>query len=129
MISPATAFAVATVGNSVACIALPRDTTRGIYLNGSEIAKNDEATCAWKFMGVAGLQAAGGLYLAEKLATSKEDKQKINGLIAGGALGNTALFALNGFCNEQVKTEMKAINMAMGIGVAGLAIKSMIDNK
>ena len=129
MISPATALAAATVGNSVACIALPRDTTRGIYLNGSEIVKNDEATCAWKFMGIAGLQAAGGLYLAEKLATSKEDKQKINGLIAGGAIGNTALFAFNGFMAEQVKPEQRALNAAINIATAGVAIKSLLDNK
>lgn len=129
MVSPATAFAISAVPNAVTCIALPRDTVRGIYLNGSEIVKNDEATCAWKFMGVGLLQAAGGLFLAEKLATSKEDKQKINGLIAGGAIGNTALFAFNGFMAEQVKPEQRALNAAINIATAGVAIKSLLDNK
>ena len=80
-------------------------------------------------MGVGLLQAAGGLFLAEKLATSKEDKQKINGLIAGGAIGNTALFALNGFMAEQVKPEQRALNAAINIATAGVAIKSLLDNK
>lgn len=43
MISPATAYAASTVGNAAMCIALPREQTAKIYLNGTQIAKNDEA--------------------------------------------------------------------------------------
>ena len=162
MISPATAYAASTVGNAAMCIALPREQTAKIYLNGTQIAKNDEAVrqnipdeasrrkprrqsnpslasspdpssspsqeTAWKFFGIAAAQAAAGLFVADKLASSAEDKKMVNGAIAAGALGNVALFSLTPFAKDTVKPEMRGINLAMQAGVAGLAIKSLLDN-
>jgi len=159
MISPATAYAASTVGNAAMCVALPREQTAKIYLNGTQIAKNDEAVrqnipdeasrrnrvvnpslasspdpssspsqeTDWKFFGIAAAQAAAGLFVADKLASSAEDKKMVNGAIAAGALGNVALFSLTPFAKDTVKPEMRGINLAMQAGVAGLAIKSLLE--
>ena len=82
---------------------------------------------AWKFFGIAAAQAAAGLFVADKLASSAEDKKMVNGAIAAGALGNVALFTLTPFAKDTVKPEMRGINLAMQAGVAGLAIKSLLD--
>ena len=52
----------------------------------------------------------------------------VNGAIAAGALGNVALFSPTPFAKDAVKPEMRGINLAMQAGVAGLAIKSLLDN-
>ena len=129
MVSPATAAAFSYVGNSVTCLVLPREPLTGIYLNGTQLKENDEATAAWKFMGITGLVASGSLMLADKAISSKDDKKKLNALIAGTSAASCGMFVANGFCKDMVKPEMRIANAAMNAAVAGLAIKALIDDK
>ena len=117
------------MGNSVTCLVLPRKPLTDIYLNGTQLKENDEATAAWKFMGITGLVASGSLMLADKAITSKDDRQKLNALIAGTSAATCGMFVANGFCQDMVKPEMRIANGIMNAGVAGLAIKALIDNK
>ena len=126
MITPTQAFLLSTAGNSAMCIALPRKATTDIYLNGSQIQDNKEGDAGWRFFGIAGAQACAGLYLADKFAKG-DDRKILNGAIAAGALGNVGLFASHKFCQDTVKPEMRAVNLAMQAGVAGLAIKSLLE--
>lgn len=129
MITPATAAAFSYVGNSVTCLVLPRKPLTDIYLNGTQLKENDEATAAWKFMGITGLVASGSLLLADKAISSKDDKKKLNALIAGTSAASTGMFVANGFCKDMVKPEMRIANAAMNAAVAGLAVKALIDDK
>ena len=126
MITPTQAFILSAAGNSAMCLALPRKTLGDIYLNGSQIKENDEADAGWRFFGIAGAQACAGLYLADKFA-SGNDRKLLNGVVAAGALGNVGMFAAHKFTNDSVKPELRAFNLAMQAGVAGLAIKSLLE--
>lgn len=129
MISPATAAAFSYAGNSVTCIALPREPLGKIYLNGTQLKENDEAQAGWKFMGITGLVASGSLMLADKAISDKDDRKKLNALIAGTSAATCGMFAANGFCKDMVKPEMRIANGIMNAAVAGLAIKALIDDK
>jgi len=117
------------VGNSVTCLALPREPLGKIYLNGTQLKENDEAQAGWKFMGITGLVASGSLMLADKAITDKDDRKKLNALIAGTSAASVGMFAANGFCQDMVKPEMRIANGIMNAAVAGLAIKALIDDK
>ena len=129
MISPATAAAFSYLGNSVTCIAIPREPLGKIYLNGTQLKENDEAQAGWKFFGITGLVASGSLMLADKAITDKDDRKKLNALIAGTSAAGCGMFAANGFCKDMVKPEMRIANGIMNAAVAGLAIKALIDDK
>ena len=129
MISPATASAVSFLGNGVTCLALPRKQLGDVYLNGTQLPVNDEATAGWKFFGIAACQLGATLLVADKAITSKEDKKKLNMAIAGSGLAYAGMFAANGFCKDMVKPEMRIINAVQQVGVAGLALKALIDDK
>lgn len=126
MISPTNAFILSSAGNAAMCIALPRKATTDIYLNGKQIQDNDEGDAGWRFMGVGLAQACVGAYLADKYVKG-DDRKLLNGALAAGAAGNIALFAGHKFVKDQVKPEMRYLNMAMQAGVAGLAVKAMLD--
>ena len=64
MITPATAAAFSYVGNSVTCLVLPRKPLTDIYLNGTQLKENDEATAAW-----IGHPITGGLMILLIVAT------------------------------------------------------------
>jgi hypothetical protein len=67
--------------------------------------------------------------LADKAITSKDDRQKLNALVAGTSAATCGMFVANGFCQDMVKPEMRIANGIMNAAVAGLAIKALIDNK
>ena len=80
----------------------------------------------WKFMGITALQLGATLLVADKVLTG-DDKKKMNmGIAAGGAAG-VGMFAVNGFCTDMVKPEMRIMNAIGNAAVAGLAIKALME--
>tara|TARA_B110000240_G_scaffold36734_1_gene40363 strand:+ start:430 stop:666 length:237 start_codon:yes stop_codon:yes gene_type:complete len=77
-------------------------------------------------MGITALQLGATLLVADKVLTG-DDKKKMNmGIAAGGAAG-VGMFAVNGFCTDMVKPEIRIINAIGNAAVAGLAIKALME--
>ncbi len=129
MITPAQAFLLSTAGNSAMCVTLPRKQVTDIYLNGSQIQENSEADAGWRFFGLAGGAACAAVYLADKNINNAEDRKILNGAIAANAIGNAALFVQHKFMEDHVKPELRWLNLGMQAGVAGLAVKALLDKK
>ena len=130
MITPAQAFLLSTAGNSAMCVTLPRKQVTDIHLNGSQIQDIPEADAGgWRFFGLAGGAACAAVYLADKNINNADDRKILNGAIAANAIGNAALFVQHKFMEDHVKPEMRWLNLGMQAGVAGLAVKALLDKK
>jgi len=80
----------------------------------------------WKFMGITALQLGATLLVADKVLTG-DDKKKMNMGIAAGGAAAAGMFAVNGFCTDMVKPEMRIMNAIGNAAVAGLAIKALME--
>ena len=69
------------------------------------------------------------MYLADKTVTNADDRKILNGAIAANAIGNAALFVQHSFMENHVKPELRWLNLGMQAGVAGLAVKALLDKK
>ena len=127
MITPAQGFLLNTARNAAMCVGLPRKQVTDIYLNGTQIQDNSEADAGWRFFGLAGGAACAAVYLADKTVTNADDRKILNGAIAANAIGNAALFVQHSFMENHVKPELRWLNLGMQAGVAGLAVKALLD--
>ena len=92
----------------------------------AKAGKNTEADAAWRMMGVVGGAGAVGLYVASKNAKGT-DKKLVNGAIAAQSIGAAAIFAGHPCMNNDVKPELKNLNLIANLGLGAYALKKALE--